>query len=488
MSATAIPYPETSAIPTDLLIDGEWIAAEHGGTVAVDNPATGEVIAEIADATPTDGLRALDAAAAAQPGWEATAPRERGEILRAAFEAVRARREEIAALISLEMGKPFREALGEVDYGNEFLRWYSEEAVRIAGDYRIAPDGLTRILVKRSAVGPCLLITPWNFPLAMATRKIAPAFAAGCTAIVKPAKQTPLTTLLFAQILQEAGTPPGVLNVLTSSSASRLTGPLIADGRVRKVSFTGSTEVGRVLIAACGDQVVRTSMELGGNAPFLVFEDADLDAAVEGAMVAKMRNMGEACTAANRFLVARPVAAEFTRRLAERMGGLRLGSGLDPVSEVGPLIDQDASDRIAGLVDQAVSAGATVRAGGHPVDGPGYFFQPTVLEDVDPTSDMFRDEIFGPVAPVVAFDSDEEAITMANDTEYGLIAYAYTRDIQRSLRAADGLKAGMIGINRGLVSNAAAPFGGVKQSGLGREGGREGIEDYLDVKYLAIDV
>jgi len=488
MSATTeIPRPDLEAVPSGLLIGGEWVASEFAETVPVEDPATGETIAEIADATTGDALRALDAAAAAQPAWERTAPRERGEILRRAFEAVRERRERFAALISLEMGKPYREALGEVDYGNEFLRWYAEEAVRIGGDYRIAPDGATRLLVRRAAVGPCLLITPWNFPLAMATRKIAPAFAAGCTAIVKPAKQTPLTTLALAQVLLDAGAPPGVLGVLTSSSASRVTAPLIADGRIRKLSFTGSTEIGRLLIAACGEQVVRASMELGGNAPFLVFADADLDAAVEGAMVAKMRNMGEACTAANRFLVARPVADAFAERLARRMGALRLGPGLDPASDVGPLIDAPACARIAGLVDAAVGAGASLRAGGRALDGPGHFFEPTVLAGVDPASDLFRDEIFGPVAPIAAFDSDEEAIAMANDTEYGLVAYAYTRDLQRALRVADGLQTGMVGINRGLVSNAAAPFGGVKHSGLGREGGREGIEDYLDLKYLAID-
>jgi succinate-semialdehyde dehydrogenase/glutarate-semialdehyde dehydrogenase len=486
-ATAAVPRPDVGAVPPGLLISGEWRAAEHGATITVEDPATGEAIADIADATERDGMAALDAAAAAQAAWESTPARERGEILRRAFDALQTRRAEVAALISLEMGKPFREALAEVDYGAEFLRWYAEEAVRIGGDYRMAPDGATRILVKRGAVGPCLLITPWNFPLAMATRKIAPAFAAGCTAILKPATQTPLTSKVVAQILVEAGTPPGVLGVLTTSSAGRVTGPLIADGRIRKVSFTGSTEVGRRLIAASGDQVVRTSMELGGNAPFLVFEDADLDDAVEGAMLAKMRNMGEACTAANRFLVARPVMADFTRRLADRMSALRLGAGLDPASDVGPLIDDAARRRIGDLVDEAVRGGASVVAGGDAVDGPGYFFRPTVLEAVDPACALSRDEIFGPVAPVTSFDTLDEAVAMANDTEYGLVAYAYTRDVQRALRVADGLKTGMVAINRGLVSNAAAPFGGVKQSGLGREGGREGIEDYLDLKYICLD-
>jgi succinate-semialdehyde dehydrogenase/glutarate-semialdehyde dehydrogenase len=385
------------------------------------------------------------------------------------------------------MGKPVREALGEVDYGAEFLRWFSEEAVRPRGDYRISPDGLTRILVKRQPVGPCLLITPWNFPLAMATRKIGPALAAGCVSILKPAKQTPLTSLAFAKLLVDAGLPSGVLSVITSSRASAVASPLLSDGRIRKLSFTGSTEVGRQLIAACGEQVVRQSMELGGNAPFLVFEDADLDAAVEGAMIAKMRNMGEACTAANRFYVQEPVVQAFTERLAARMGALRVGRGIEPESDVGPLIDAPARDRMAELVEEAAAGGARVVVGGHPVPGPGYFFEPTVVEAVDPAGRLARDEIFGPLAPVIPFGTDEEGIALANDTEYGLVAYAYTRDVQRALRTADALEAGMVGLNRGLVSNAAAPFGGVKQSGLGREGGYEGMDEYLDVKYVAID-
>jgi succinate-semialdehyde dehydrogenase/glutarate-semialdehyde dehydrogenase len=484
MTITTAPAVD---FPTQLLIGGEWTAGSTGNTIPVIDPATGEPICHIADGDETDSLRALDAAAEAQPGWAATPARERAELLRAAFEAVRDQRERLARIVSAEMGKPLREALAEVDYGAEFLRWYSEEAVRLKGDYRIAPDGRTRILVSRQPVGPCLLITPWNFPLAMATRKIAPAFAAGCTAIVKPAKQTPLTTLAFAQILLDVGLPPGVLGVLTTNSASGATAPLIADGRIRKVSFTGSTEVGRRLIAACGEQVVRTSMELGGNAPFVVFADADLDAAVEGAMLAKMRNMGEACTAANRFFVEAPVAAEFADRLARRMGGLRVGPGLEPGVEVGPLIDADACERIEALVGEAAAAGATVRTGGAARSGPGHFFEPTVLDGVDPGSPLCTDEIFGPVAPVIAFEGEDEGVALANDTEYGLVAYAYTRDLQRALRVAERLDAGMVALNRGLVSNAAAPFGGIKQSGLGREGGREGIDDYLDVKYVCID-
>jgi succinate-semialdehyde dehydrogenase / glutarate-semialdehyde dehydrogenase len=487
VSALAQGRDVLSGLPEGLLLNGEWVAGADGGRIPVENPATGEVLAHIADGTPADALRLLDAAAEAQPGWAATPARERGELLRAAFEAVRDRREELATLISLEMGKPFAEALGEVDYGNEFLRWFSEEAVRLDGDYRIAPDGQTRILVSRQPVGPCLAITPWNFPLAMATRKIAPAFAAGCTMIVKPATQTPLTTIAFAQILLDLGLPAGVLGVLTSSSASRATAPLIADGRIRKVTFTGSTEIGRKLIAACGEKVVRTSMELGGNAPFVVFADADLDAAVSGAMLAKMRNMGEACTAANRFFVQAPVAAEFADRLAERMGALQVGPGLEPSTQVGPLIDADACDRMADLVAEATAAGATVRTGGARLDGAGHFFAPTVIDGVDPSSALVSDEIFGPIAPVIAFDTEDEGVALANDTEYGLVAYAYTRDLQRALRVAERLEAGMVALNRGLVSNAAAPFGGIKQSGLGREGGREGIDDYLDIKYVCID-
>ena len=473
--------------PTKLLIGGEWVDGSTGNTIPVIDPATGSVLAEIADGDESDSLRALDAAAEAQPAWAATPARERAELLRAAFEAVRDQRERLARIVSAEMGKPLREALAELDYGAEFLRWYSEEAVRLKGDYRMAPDGKSRILVTRQPVGPCLLITPWNFPFAMATRKIAPAIAAGCTAILKPATQTPLTSLAFAQLLVELGLPAGVLGVLTTSRASSVSGPLLADGRIRKLSFTGSTEVGRKLIELCGPQVVRTSMELGGNAPFIVFADADVEAAVDGAMVAKMRNMGEACTAANRFFVHESIAPEFSSRLAARMAELRLGHGLEPDTDVGPLIDEPSRERIGQLVSDAARSGATVRTGGAAAPGPGYFFEPTVIDGVDPSSALFTDEIFGPVAPVVSFSDDDEAIRLANSTEYGLVAYAYTRDVDRALRVADRLEAGMVAINRGIVSNAAAPFGGIKQSGLGREGGREGIDDYLDVKYVCLD-
>jgi len=487
MSTVAPGSRALERVPDGLLVGGRWRPAARGATMPVHDPATGGVLARVADATPEDAGAALDAAQAAQRPWARVPDRDRAELLRAAFEAVRDAREDFATLIALEMGKPLAEARMEVDYGAEFLRWFSEEAVRPAGDYRPSPDGRSRILVQRGPVGPCLLITPWNFPLAMATRKIAPALAAGCTAILKPAPQTPLTALAFADVMQECGLPDGVLGVLTTSDAPGVSDRLIGDGRIRKVSFTGSTAVGRHLLERCGAQVVRTSMELGGNAPFLVFADADLDAAVDGAMVAKMRNMGEACTAANRFLVHEDVAEDFAGRLAGRMGGLRLGHGLDPASEVGPLIDERSRARVAGLVEEAVAGGARVRTGGEALDGAGWFFAPTVVERVDPGARLFREEIFGPVAPIATFASDPEAIELANASEYGLVAYAYTADMVRALRIADDLDVGMVALNRGIVSNAAAPFGGIKHSGLGREGGREGIDEYRDVKYICVD-
>jgi succinate-semialdehyde dehydrogenase/glutarate-semialdehyde dehydrogenase len=487
MTLIEAPSDVLAGVPTELLIGGEWRPATAGGTLDVRDPATGETIATIADAMPGDGVDALAAATAAQEAWGLTPSRERSEILRRAFELVVANRERLARIISLEMGKPLAEARGEVDYGGEFLRWFAEEAVRPAGDYRRSPDGGSRMLVSRRPIGPCLLITPWNFPLAMATRKIAAAFAAGCTTILKPAAETPLTALLFATLLEEAGAPAGVVNVLTTSSASKLCGPLIADGRIRKVSFTGSTPVGRQLVAQCGPQLVRPSMELGGNAPFIVFADADLDAAVEGAMIAKMRNMGEACTAANRFIVEASIVDEFGRLLADRMGALRLGHGLEEGTQVGPMIDAAAQERLAGLVDDAVARGASVRIGGNAPDRAGWFFAPTVLERVPADARIAREEIFGPLAPILTFTSEDEAIRLANDTEFGLVSYLYTRDPARSLRLAERLESGMVALNRGLVSNAAAPFGGIKHSGMGREGGREGIEDYQDITYIAVD-
>jgi succinate-semialdehyde dehydrogenase/glutarate-semialdehyde dehydrogenase len=471
-----------------LFVGGEWQDATGGATLAVEDPSTGEALCEVADATPQDAMAALDAAVAAQADWAKTAPRERGEILRRAYERVVARADELALLMTLEMGKPVAESRAEVLYAADFLRWFSEEAVRIEGRWATAPNGGMRMLTMRQPVGPCLLITPWNFPLAMGTRKIGPAVAAGCTMVVKPAKQTPLSMLALAQILDEAGLPGGVLNVFTSRSASKTTGPLIDDPRLRKLSFTGSTEVGRQLMAQASRHVLRVSMELGGNAPFLVFEDADLDAAVEGAMVAKMRNIGEACTAANRFHVHASVADAFTQKLAARMGALKLGRGVEDGVQVGPLIDDAQRDKVRTLVEDAVARGARRVIGGPEEipDGPGHFFPPTVLAAVPHDASLLREEIFGPVAPVVAFEDEQEAIAAANRTEYGLVAYVYTRDLDRAIRVIERLETGMVGLNQGLVSNAAAPFGGVKQSGFGREGGAEGIDEYLSVKYAAI--
>jgi len=469
-----------------LFIGGEWRPASGGGRFDVIDPADGSVLTDVADGTVDDATAALDAAVAAQPEWAATAPRARGEILRRAFELVTARADDLALLMSQEMGKTVAEARGEVTYGAEFLRWFSEEAVRIHGRWMQAPAGGSRLLTIKKPVGPCLFITPWNFPLAMGTRKIGPAVAAGCTMVVKPAGQTPLTMLLLADLLTEAGLPDGVLNVVTTHSSGKVSEALMADPRLRKVSFTGSTDVGKVLVRQSAGQLQRVSMELGGNAPFLVFADADIDAAVSGAMVAKMRNMGEACTAANRFLVEEAVAEEFAGKLAERMGALRLGRGQDDGVDVGPLIDDKAVATVTALVDQAVAAGARVVTGGSAPDRPGYFFSPTVLMDVPADADVNREEIFGPVAPITTFSSEEEAVARANATEYGLTAYVFTRDLARTIRLAESLEFGMVGVNSGLVSNPAAPFGGVKASGFGREGGFEGIEEYLDTTYVAL--
>ncbi|MFN8202212.1 MAG: NAD-dependent succinate-semialdehyde dehydrogenase [Solirubrobacteraceae bacterium] len=474
-------------VPDGLLIGGRWRAAGGGGELTVEDPATRRAIAVVADATASDAVAALDAAVAAQVAWASTPARERGEILRRAFELTIGRADELALLLTLEMGRPIAESRGEVAYGAEFLRWFAEEAVRIAGRYAEAPDGGVRMVTMKQPVGPCLLITPWNFPLAMATRKVGPAVAAGCTMILKPAAQTPLTTLAFARIMEEAGLPPGVLNVLATSRTRDLVPLLLADGRLRKVSFTGSTEVGRELVRGSADQLLRTSMELGGNAPFLVFEDADLDAAVEGALLAKLRNMGESCTAANRFYVAAPVAAEFASLLAERMNTLRVGHGLDPAVQVGPLIDAHQQRHVAQLVDDARRRGATVVGTPTQPSTAGYFHAPMVLADVPRDARVCHEEIFGPVAPIVSFSGEDEALRLANDTGYGLVAFLFTRDLDRALRCAEHLETGMVGINRGMVSNPAAPFGGVKHSGFGREGGPEGIDEYLSLKYLAID-
>ncbi len=476
-------------LPSDhrrLFVGGQWTDAEGGGTFDVLDPADGSVLCQVADGTVADGQRALDAAVAAQGEWARTNPRDRGEILRRAFELVASRSDDFAALMSLEMGKTVKEAAGEVGYGNEFLRWFSEEAVRVHGRWMQAPAGGSRLLTMKKPVGPCLFVTPWNFPLAMGTRKIGPAVAAGCTMVVKPAQQTPLTMLALAATFAEAGLPDGVLNVVPTTSAKEVSATVMADARLRKVSFTGSTGVGKGLVKQAADQLQRVSMELGGNAPFLVFEDADLDAAVDGAMLAKMRNMGEACTAANRFLVHSSVSDEFAKKLADRMGALTLGRGQDESTDVGPLIDEKAVESVTRLVDDAVSAGASVVVGGQAHGGPGFFYPPTVLVDVPHDSEINREEIFGPVAPITTFDTEDEAVARANDTEYGLSSYVYTNDLKRTIRLAEALDFGMVGVNTGLVSNPAAPFGGVKASGFGREGGFEGIEEYLDTTYVAL--
>ena len=478
-------------VPTDLFIAGEWRAASAGGTLAVEDPATAEPLVHVADAQVDDALAAMSAAADAQAEWAVHPPRERGEILRRAYEAIVAQTDELALLMTLEMGKALAESRAEITYAAEFFRWFSEEAVRIHGRYMVNTTGKGRILTMRQPVGPCVFVTPWNFPTAMGTRKIAPAIAAGCTMVVKPAKQTPLSMLALAKILEDAGLPAGVLNVITAHSAGAVIEPLLKDPRTRKLSFTGSTEVGRTLIEQSAQQVLRVSMELGGNAPFLVFEDADLDAAVDGAMLAKMRNVGEACTAANRFHVHESLAAEFSRRLAERMGALKVGRGTEPDVDVGPLIDEAQRSKVAELVDDAVGRGARTLVGGASLSGsgyPGYFFEPTVLADVPDDARLLGEEIFGPVAPVVAFSSDGQALEAANRTEYGLVAYVYTRDLERAFRVCEGIESGMIGLNQGVVSNPAAPFGGVKQSGFGREGGFEGVGEYLETKYVALGV
>ncbi|MGN6635665.1 MAG: NAD-dependent succinate-semialdehyde dehydrogenase, partial [Oryzihumus sp.] len=464
------------SVPTGLFIGGQWRDSSDGATIKVEDPATGEVLTEVADATVADGTAALDAAVAAQADWAATPPRDRGEILRRAFEAITARADDFAMLMTLEMGKPLAESRGEVTYGAEFFRWFSEEAVRIHGRWSTAPNGATRLMTMKQPVGPTLMITPWNFPLAMGTRKIGPALAAGCTMVVKPASQTPLTMLALADLLTECGVPAGVLNVITTHRTGDVMEPLIRDPRLRKLTFTGSTPVGRALVEQSAEQLLRVSMELGGNAPFLVFGDADVDKAVEGAMLAKMRNNGEACTAANRFLVHDSVAEEFSRKFAERMAKLTVGRGTEDGVTVGPLIDDKARAKVTELVDEARQKGATVLVGGSATGDRGYFFEPTVLADVPTDARLFREEIFGPVAPITSFRDDDEALRIANDTRYGLVAYAFTRDLSRAIRVSEALEVGMVGINQGIVSNPAAPFGGVTASGFGREGGDEGIE------------
>jgi succinate-semialdehyde dehydrogenase/glutarate-semialdehyde dehydrogenase len=474
-------------VPKQLYIGGRWRDGAKG-TLSVEDPSTEEPLCDVADASVDDAKAALDAAVDAGPEFAAMAPRERGEILRRAFDMITERKEELALLMTLEMGKTVKESLGEIAYAAEFFRWFSEESVRIDGRYAVAANGAGRILTMKQPVGPCLMITPWNFPLAMGTRKIGPAIAAGCTMVVKPAQQTPLSMLALARILEEAGLPGGVLNLITASSSGETMSPLIADQRLRKMSFTGSTEVGRRLMAQASDTLLRLSMELGGNAPFIVFEDADIDAAVAGAMLAKMRNMGEACTSANRFHVAAPMAGQFASKLAEKMGALKLGRGVEEGTDVGPLIDDTQRGKVAGLVEDAIGRGATAVVGGHKRDGAGYFYEPTVLTDIPDDAELLQEEIFGPVAPVKGFADEDEAIAAANNTEYGLVAYVFTSNLKRALRVCERLETGMIGLNQGIVSNAQAPFGGVKQSGFGREGGYEGIEEYLETKYVAVNL
>lgn len=471
------------SVPDGLFIAGEWRPAASAATLKVFDPATGEVIKTIADGGVADGAAALDAAVAAADDWAKTPPRERGELLRRTFDLVQQHKDDLALLMTLEMGKPIAEAKGEVTYGGEFLRWFSEEAVRISGRYGPNPEGTGQMIVSRHPVGPCYLITPWNFPLAMATRKIAPALAAGCTVVVKPAELTPLTTLYFGRLLEEAGLPAGVVNVITTSKAGEVSEPIIEDPRLRKLSFTGSTAVGRSLLRQAAGGVLRTSMELGGNAPFLVFEDADLEAAVEAAMLAKFRNIGQACTAANRFLVHQSVAADFAARITDKVKALVVGRGTEEGVQIGPLINERAVEKSEALVRDATDRGAEVLVGGHPVDGPGTFFEPTVVTGVQPGSDILRQEIFGPVVSIMTFTDEAEAVRLANDTEFGLVGYVFTRDLARGQRLIDSLQTGMMGLNVGVVSNAAAPFGGVKQSGVGREGGLEGINEYLSTKY-----
>jgi succinate-semialdehyde dehydrogenase / glutarate-semialdehyde dehydrogenase len=476
------------SVPHQLYIGGEWRDAAGGATLDVEDPSTGEALGAVADATPADATAALDACVDVQEQWAAHPPRERGEILRRAWEVLNARAEDLALLMTLEMGKPLAESKAEVAYAGEFFRWFAEEAVRIEGRFATAPNGAGRLITLQQPVGPCYAITPWNFPMAMGTRKIGPAIAAGCTMVIKPAQQTPFSMLALVAILEEVGLPPGVLNLVTSSSSSEVSEPIIGDSRLRKLTFTGSTEVGRTLVEQSAQGLLRTSMELGGNAPFLVFSDADVDAAVAGALIAKMRNIGEACTAANRFHVAGTVADEFTEKLAAKLAEMPVGRGTQDDVKVGPLIDATQRSKVSELVQDAAGKGAQVVLGGTERDGAGYFYDPTVLSAVPDDARLLKEEIFGPVAPIATFDDEDAAIAAANDTQFGLVAYVYTSDVKRAFRVCEKLQTGMVGLNQGLVSNPAAPFGGVKASGFGREGGAEGIHEYLEVKYIAMNM
>jgi succinate-semialdehyde dehydrogenase / glutarate-semialdehyde dehydrogenase len=476
------------AVPHQLFIGGEWRDSSSGKTLDIEDPSTEQPLCAVADGTPEDGIAALDAACAAQGDWAATPPRDRSEILRRTFEMMTARADDLALLMTLEMGKPLAESKGEIVYAAEFVRWFAEQAVRIDGRYAVNPNGSGRLLTMKAPIGPCLLITPWNFPTAMGTRKIGPAIAAGCTMVVKPAQQTPLSMLALAAILKEAGLPDGVLNVVTSSSAGAITEPLFDDPRLRKMSFTGSTPIGKKLMELASKRLIKCSMELGGNAPYLVFDDADLDEAVDQAVIAKMRNGGESCVAANRFHVHESVATEFAARLTQRLASMPVGRGTEDGIQVGPLIDAKQRDKVAELVDDAVGKGAKVMTGGERLGDRGYFYAPTVLSNISPDAELLQEEIFGPVAPVATFSTEDEAMTAANATEFGLVAYVFTRDIKRAFRVCEGLEVGMLGLNRGLVSNAAAPFGGIKESGFGREGGPEGIDEYVTTKYVAVDL
>jgi succinate-semialdehyde dehydrogenase/glutarate-semialdehyde dehydrogenase len=476
-----------ASVPKQLIIGGRHRDASDAASFDVLDPATGRSLATVASGTAEDAIACVDAAADAAAQWAVTAPRKRSEVLRRTYELMVERADDLAVLISAENGKALPDARGEVLYSAEFYRWYAEEAVRIRGDIQVAPGGTNKIIVLHQPVGIAVLVTPWNFPAAMAARKIAPALAAGCTTVLKPASETPLTALAVAALMEEAGLPAGVVNVLPSKQSGKVVSAMLADPRVRKLSFTGSTEVGRTLLNLANEHIVNASMELGGNAPFVVFDDADLDAVIEGAMIAKMRNGGEACTAANRFFVQAGIADAFASRLTEAMNSLTMGPGYREGTTLGPLVNASSREKVASLVEQAVSSGAQLQSGGTVPDGQGYFYQPTVLTGVTADAEILQTEIFGPVAPIVSFTTEEEAIKLANDTEYGLVSYVYTGDLARGLRVSERIEAGMVGLNRGLVSDPAAPFGGVKESGIGREGGVEGLLAFTESKYIAVN-